>query len=463
MITGEKDTSVAQHQHSNLGSVSGSGSGPPSEKGHDSPSPRPSPQAPAANSPSSNPRAGPAFPPPPNGGLEAWLHVLGGFMLFFNTWGILTSFGVFQTYYESGELFQRPSSDISWIGSIQAFLVQFSGIASGPIYDRGYLRTLLVAGAFCIVFGHMMLSLATQYWQVVLAQGVCVGVGMGCLFVPCISVLPTYFSSRIGFAIGVASSGTSLGGVIYPIVVHRLLKLVGFSWSVRVVGFIALATLAVPVGVMRMRVKPAKPRAVIDWTAFTDLPYMWFALATMIGFMGLAAFQFYFSFYSANQKLTTRDLAFYLVAIYNAASAAGRIIPNAMSDKVGPFNILAPCILFTGVIYFCAIATHTSAGIVVVTAFGGFCSGVFTAMPPVCFAALIKDKSRIGTRIGMGFAMTSFGLLVGGPGGGAILGRTEPLHWLRLWIFAGVTASVAGLMYTALRIARSGFKLVVKA
>ena len=29
--------------------------------------------------------------PPPNGGLRAWLIVLGGFMLFFNTWGILVS------------------------------------------------------------------------------------------------------------------------------------------------------------------------------------------------------------------------------------------------------------------------------------------------------------------------------------------------------------------------------------
>lgn len=29
--------------------------------------------------------------PAPDGGLVAWLQVLGGFMLFFNTWGILKS------------------------------------------------------------------------------------------------------------------------------------------------------------------------------------------------------------------------------------------------------------------------------------------------------------------------------------------------------------------------------------
>jgi MFS family permease len=238
---------------------------------------------------------------PPNGGLNAWLQVLGSFFLFFNTYGILTSYGVYQTYYESGDLFQSSSSDISWVGSIQAFLVQFCGIFSGPIYDRGYLGTLLTFGGICIVFGHMMLSLATEYWHVLLAQGICVGVGMGCLFVPSISILPSYFSTRVGLAVGVASTGSALGGVIYPLVLNRLIDTVGFAWSVRVIGFVALATMAIPISVMRLRYIPAKPRAIVDWTAFSDLPYMWFSIATMIGFMGVASFRTcYSAFYFSN-------------------------------------------------------------------------------------------------------------------------------------------------------------------
>jgi hypothetical protein len=148
-------------------------------------------------------------PPPPNGGLKAWLHVLGGFCLFFNTWGILNAFGVFQTYYESGALFTETSSNIAWIGAIQSYMVLTVGFVSGPIFDRGYLRTLLVIGSFGVVFGHMMLSLCTTYWQVLLAQGFCVGIGAGCLFVPCVSVLPTYFSTRVGLVIGLAAAGSS--------------------------------------------------------------------------------------------------------------------------------------------------------------------------------------------------------------------------------------------------------------
>ena len=253
--------------------------------------------------------------PPPNGGLQAWLHVLGAFMLWFNSWGILNAFGVFQTYYESGQLFTKSSSDISWIGSIQSFMLLVVGIFAGPIYDRGYLRSLLVVGSFLVVFGHMMLSLSTKYWQVLLAQGFCVGIGSGCLFVPSVSVLPTYFSSRIGLAVGLGSSGSSIGGIIYPIILYRLIGQIGFAWSVRVMGFIALGTLLIPIAVMRMRVKVPKPRALIDWSAFTDFPFMTFVIATLIGFMGLNIILFYLSYDAGERHITDTSMSFYIVAV----------------------------------------------------------------------------------------------------------------------------------------------------
>lgn len=401
--------------------------------------------------------------PPPNGGLQAWLHVLGAFMLWFNTWGILNAFGVFQTYYESGELFTKSSSDISWIGSIQSFMLLAVGIFVGPIYDRGYLRSLLVVGSFGVVFGHMMLSLCTEYWQVLLAQGFCVGIGAGCLFVPSVSVLPTYFSTRIGLAVGVGSSGSSIGGIIYPIILYRLIDRIGFAWSVRVVAFIALGTLLIPIAIMKMRVKAPKARALIDWSAFTDVPFIVFVIATLIGFMGLSIVLFYLSYDAGERHVTGTKMSFYIVAVFNAGSTLGRIAPNALSDRTGPFNLLAPCAVITGVLMFCMIAVKSEAAIIVVALLVGFFSGVFIAMPPVCFIALIKDKSRIGTRVGMGFSIAALGLLIGGPAGGSILGTKDPLNWTGLWSFGGVSACVAGVVYAALRVARGGFKLNVKA
>ena len=127
----------------------------------------------------------------------------------------LTSLPVFQTYYESGDLFTASSSDIAWVGAIQAFMLLATGFLSGPLYDRGYLRILLIAGSFMIVFGYMMTSLCTSLWQAVLAQGFCIGIGGGLLFVPSVAILPTYFRKKLGLAVGLAAAGSSLGGVIF--------------------------------------------------------------------------------------------------------------------------------------------------------------------------------------------------------------------------------------------------------
>ena len=93
-------------------------------------------------------------------------------------------------------------------------------------------------------------------------------------------------------------------------------------------------------------------------------------------------------------------------------------------------------------------------------------SGIFIALPPVIFVGLTKDKSRIGTRIGMGMAMFGLGVLAGGPGGGAILQRrgmeNSELDWTGTWIFGGVCLLAAGMVFVVLRIWKGGIKLMVK-
>lgn len=94
------------------------------------------------------------------------------------------------------------------------------------------------------------------------------------------------------------------------------------------------------------------------------------------------------------------------------------------------------------------------AGIIIITLLYGFFSGVFIALPPVCFVRLTADKSKVGTRLGMGFAVLGGGVLAGGPGGGAILGGADAvdLHWTHLWVYAATAAAGAGVLLAALRI-----------
>ena len=119
---------------------------------------------------------------PPNGGLQAYLKVLGCFFVNFITLGLASAFGSYQAYYEETLLQTYSSSAISWIGTIQVFLLSFLGTLSGAFYDRGYVREVLIAGLTLVVLGMCLLSLAREYWQIVLTQGVCVGAGRACVF-----------------------------------------------------------------------------------------------------------------------------------------------------------------------------------------------------------------------------------------------------------------------------------------
>ncbi|KAF2863311.1 MFS general substrate transporter [Piedraia hortae CBS 480.64] len=390
--------------------------------------------------------------PPPDGGTVAWLQVASSWCLFFNTWGILNTFGVFQTYYESKKLFHASSSTIAWIGSIQAVMVLFFGAVAGPIYDGGHFRLLLIVGSFLVVFGFMMTSLVHTFWQALLAQGFCIGLGGGALFVPAIAIMPTYFSKKLGLAMGLAASGSSVGGIIYPIMFYKLLPQAGFGWSVRALGFTSLATLMIPLAFMRMRVQPAKARALVDTTAFTDTPYILTVISTLIGFVGLYVGFFYSSFYGQDARLTSDSLAFYLVPILNAGSVFGRTLPSWLSDKIGPLNVMIPGTLMVAVLLFCNIAVHNAGGLVVTVLLFGFFSGVFIALPPIIMVATTADKTKVGSRMGMGFAIFGLGVLIGGPGGGSVLQQSG---WRSTWIFGGVFCLASGTLFCIVRFIRN--------
>jgi MFS family permease len=88
------------------------------------------------------------------------------------------------------------------------------GTLAGWILDSGYLHVLLVAGTLLEVLGMFMTSLSSKYWQVLLAQGICVGLGSGLLGLTSVAVIPLYFSSKKMLATGIAATGSSIGGFL---------------------------------------------------------------------------------------------------------------------------------------------------------------------------------------------------------------------------------------------------------
>ncbi|KAI4254334.1 MAG: hypothetical protein L6R42_007235, partial [Xanthoria sp. 1 TBL-2021] len=296
----------------------------------------------------------------PNGGLHAWMQVLGAFFLVFNSCiiahhfitGLVNFFGAYQTYYETALLASSTSSAISWIGTVQAFLLIVVGVVSGPFYDRGYIRTLIILGTIMTVFGMMMTSLASRYWEILLAQALCVGLGLGCLYVPSVAAVSTYFSTKRTLAVGLNSVGGSLSGTLYPIIFRRLRPSLDFGWTTRIIAFIVLATQLISLTILRARTIPNSPRALLEPAAFKETPFALFTLRMFFFLTGLYAPYFYVPIYAERIIGTSPDFAFYLLPIIKAGSFVGRVLPPLIAHRLGPFNTLLPCLFITGIIGF---------------------------------------------------------------------------------------------------------------
>lgn len=241
--------------------------------------------------------------PPPDGGSKAWTQVAMGFIVIMTTWGYVNSFGSFQTYYTS--TLPQSASTISWIGSVQVWLTFFVGAFSGRLLDAGLFVPTFFVGAVLQVLGIFLMSISTKYWHLMLTQGVLTGIGGGIFFCPSMGLMATYFSKRRGLALGLASTGNSVGGIIYPVIVRQLLPKLGFGWTARVLGFVNLGCLALVLAFMRPRLPPRAAGPVIDFRAFREPVYLSFVSGIFF-----VIWCIYFVFYYVSGCPATKPIAF---------------------------------------------------------------------------------------------------------------------------------------------------------
>jgi MFS family permease len=150
----------------------------------------------------------------PDGGAKAWRTALGGFLAFIASLGFLSGGSVFQSYFKTTVLPDSSLSDIAWIGSVQVWGCFFFGIWSGSLSDKYGPALPLVVGTFFMVFGNLMASLSTKFYQFLLSQGFCIALGMGLVFTPALAVQSQWFLKHRGFVVGFVMSGQMVGGML---------------------------------------------------------------------------------------------------------------------------------------------------------------------------------------------------------------------------------------------------------
>ena len=165
-----------------------------------------------------------------------------------------------------------------------------------------------------------MVSLGNQYYQFFLAQSVCSAIGVSALFFASVDTALTWFEKKAATAMGIMTAGSSIGGVVLPIMITKLIPLIGFPWTIRVVGFIFLALLILVNTTIKSHLvhKPTSINPMDFVRPLQDLAFTALCLAGAFVVLG-SLLPSNFIILQAQRNGVPHDLSSYLLPVINAA------------------------------------------------------------------------------------------------------------------------------------------------
>ncbi len=279
----------------------------------------------------------PATPPTSDELPYGWVVVGACFVALAVIFGVSYSFAAF--FEPLSREFGAQRAAVSWVFGLSGLLYFALGAFGGMLADRFGPQRVTSAGMLCIAAGLWGASRADSLLQVVLAQGVGVGIGIALVYTPAIGCVQPWFTRRRGLAAGIASSGIGAGTLVVPVLAtmaiaswHWRDTLLAMAVGTAVLGVAATALLrrapvarptgAAPVPGMTLREAMATPR------------FRWLYAMTLLG-----AVPMFVPF--AHVSAAARDLgvpdaqAVGLVGLIGIGSLTGRFVIGAVADRFG--------------------------------------------------------------------------------------------------------------------------------
>ncbi|KAH8900233.1 MFS general substrate transporter [Thozetella sp. PMI_491] len=398
----------------------------------------------------------------PEGGLRAWSVVLGAWCAMIPSMGFLNTLAVLEAVISVDELPGLSKSTTGWIFSCYGFFLYFCGAQLGPIFDAHDIKFLVIPGSVGMIISIMCLSVSREFWHYLLSFGVLGGISASLLFTPSISAIGHWFEKRRGLATGAACTAGGLGGVAYTLIILYLAPQIGFAWCIRIIGFISVLLSTLACFLLRKRLPPNKRAgASIDLKALSDVKYGATTFAVFLVEFAVFIPYTYISLYAIHAGIETQT-AYRLNALLNAGAIPGRVLPGYLADRFGTFNVM--CITaFTCATLVLALWLTAEGHEAAVTAFAilyGFWSGTAISMVPVCVGQVCRAEDY-GKRNGTTYFVVSFGVLIGIPVAGAVLGASDG-SYQGLIIFAGAMYAASVLAFIVARGLAGGWDIRVK-
>ncbi|MBT3625983.1 MAG: MFS transporter [Gammaproteobacteria bacterium] len=215
----------------------------------------------------------------------------------------------------------------------------------GRLMDQFVMRRLVITGAVSMGLGLGLLSQATQFWQIILVYCTLLPIGMlFCGTLASQTMVSKWFTGNRGLAIGLSAMGTSIGGLIIPIVVVTLIARYEWQGALLFLSVVSTAIL-IPLNLLVLRFEPPlanqEPGAdqLIDSRTWTSREILtskafWIPVVALIpinaAFVGV---QFNLGAYMADLGHDP-SLAAKLIAVTSFMMIVGKLFFGTMGDRI---------------------------------------------------------------------------------------------------------------------------------
>ncbi|KAI9016674.1 major facilitator superfamily domain-containing protein [Hyaloraphidium curvatum] len=409
------------------------------------------------------PDSGPG--PPPDGGW-GWVLVACLFMVHVIVIGPQYCWGVYARYYAESNFFPGMSlTAITLIGSTMVALCPGFGPVSGRLAEMFDARIVCFVGGVMCFLGLLLASFSTAYWQTFLSQGVLLGLGQSVAYFPFMGTVVTWFSKRRGLAVGLAVSGTGIGGLALSPFTQYLINVLSVQWALRITALMVLAVNTVCAALLRTRYKAVGRGGKLFNFSYFRIPQfvmLWFS--QFFCFFGFFLPPFFMSTLAATFGLSQNQGAI-ILGLTNLGSTLGRIVIGYLSDYVGHFNsFLSSALLAALAMLLIWPFMTTFGGLIFFGMFFSFNSGGFVSLMSTCLAEVVGIAS-ISSAIGLLYSAGAFADLVGPPLAGMLIQTTTApdgtvqQSYLGMMMFGGSMMFLAAAFIFMVRMKRAGWKI----
>ncbi|XP_034537104.1 monocarboxylate transporter 9-like [Notolabrus celidotus] len=171
-----------------------------------------------------------------------WAIVVASFMAQLLAYGSPQSVGVL--YPEWLQAFQEGKGMTAWVGSLVAGVGLIASPVCSACVDNFGARPVTIFSGVMVAGGLMLSAFAPNVQFLIFSYGIVVGLGCGLVYAATLTITCQYFDKRRGLALGIVTTGTSVGAFIYATAQNELIVLYGLDGCLLIIGAVALNLMA---------------------------------------------------------------------------------------------------------------------------------------------------------------------------------------------------------------------------